>query len=335
MIGWHPDGWIYQQVAQRLANHGVSLFLWLPVLSELGLLTHTHPVIGASGRPPERFTLDETEDFQFYCPNDPANLTAVIDVFDSHFANIGFDGVFLDKIRYPSFANGADGGLSCFCPHCLESYAKAGLDADALTHLPDVRTPFGATAYQNGSYQFDDPMWASFLGLRQDIVFDAISQFVDHLRLDGYQIGLDVFAPFLAPFVGQDITRLSSLADFVKPMMYATTNSPAGLPFETNALLANTGQRQPFSQLLGFDQSHQPFDLQFCANQVTQLQATSLAPVHVGIEVNQIPGVANTSPAYISQCLDAYRDADGIVLSWNLLDMPPAHLQAVAQSISR
>ncbi len=32
--------------------------------------------------------------------------------------------------------------------------------------------------------------------------------------------------------MGQDIRRLLELADFVKPMFYAVTDAPAGLPFE-------------------------------------------------------------------------------------------------------
>ena len=43
-----------------------------------------------------------------------------------------FDGVFLDKFRFPSPANGLDEVLSCFCAHCRRSAAAIGLDLEAV-----------------------------------------------------------------------------------------------------------------------------------------------------------------------------------------------------------
>ena len=337
IMGWSTDPEVYERAAHYLFENGVELYLWLPVFSELGLVHHCRFVIGPSGQPPASYQLDETENFEFYCPNSPENIQACLDVFDQHFAALGFAGVFLDKIRYPSFVNGKDGGLSCFCPRCLTTYEQAGIDVDALMgrigQLANANTPFGVTAYQDGHYQFADDIWRQFFELRANAVSASLHEICDHLRLQGYQIGLDVFAPFMSEFVGQDIAELSHLADFIKPMMYATTFAPAGLPFEMAAMLRETGMSQKAGQyyaLLGLDDSKRPFDIDFCARQIAELSEACVCPVHPGIEINQVPRVADTNPDYIKRCLDAYKDVDGVVLSWNLMDMPTEHLQAVA-----
>ena len=36
-----------------------------------------------------------------------------------------FDGVFLDKIRFPSIANGLQDLFSCFCPFCAQKAASS------------------------------------------------------------------------------------------------------------------------------------------------------------------------------------------------------------------
>ena len=52
-----------------------------------------------------------------------------------------FDGVFLDKIRFPSPANGLDEMLSCFCDHCRAAAKSVDLDLDAVVRFsPIVRS---------------------------------------------------------------------------------------------------------------------------------------------------------------------------------------------------
>jgi len=340
IIGWALLPEIYQQVASLVHDNGAELYLWLPVFSENGLLRDCSPVVGLGGQQAQPFELDDTESFDFYCPNTPANQNALLSIYDEYFAGIGFDGVFLDKIRYPSLASGVDSGLGCFCPRCQDTYSEAGIDIDALqsriSALPYLETPFGISGYQTGRYTFTDSVWDAFFSLRQSIVSVALRDQCTALRQLGLKIGLDVFAPFLSQFVGQDIALLSQLADFVKPMMYSTTLAPAGLPFETAALLRATGMEddpQPYYRIIGYDLSMQPFDLYFCAREIDGLHKSCICPVHPGIEINKMPGVAPTTPEYISRCLEVYADSPGLVLSWNLLDMPPEHLDAVAAGL--
>jgi len=292
IIGWAPEPGIYKQTAAQLRARGVEVYLWLPVFSEVGVLRSCSPVLDTTGQRAAPYQLDATESFDFYCPTDPDNIQAILSIFDQYFDPTDFDGVFLDKIRYPSFANGAFG---CFCPRCQAIFDAAGLS-------------------------FNGHNWQDFFEIRTKIISDALTTICAGFRAKGLSIGLDVFAPFLTDSVGQDIPTLSTLADFIKPMMYARTNAPAGLPFELDAL----------DQAMNITHDQEEYtNLDFCAKQVAWMKAVCACPVYPGFEVNRIQGVADTDPEYIKGCLTAYKDADGVVASWNLLDMPREHLEAL------
>ena len=148
----------------------------------------------------------------------------------------------------------------------------------------------------------------------------------------GYKVGLDVFAPFMSYFVGQDIPALSRLCDFVKPMMYGATFAPAGLPFELealNAATAATNGGHEFCKTLRLDPDMRPFDFEFIQREVKHLANACSCPVYAGVEINRIPGIADTDPAYVKNALSACSDASGYVLSWNMLDAPMEHINAV------
>jgi hypothetical protein len=54
-----------------------------------------------------------------------------------------FDGVFLDKIRFPSPANGLNEVLSCFCDHCRRAAAADGLHLASVAR--SLQEPFVAS----------------------------------------------------------------------------------------------------------------------------------------------------------------------------------------------
>jgi hypothetical protein len=310
ILGWGGGAELYAQTGAYLQSRGVEFFLWLPVFSEVSQLKPCTPVVGYSGEPVGGHGDSEQEDFAFNCPNDPRNLMAVEQVFAERFAGLPFDGVFLDRIRYPSFSSGLDSGLSCFCPRCREQYRSLGFDTAAL--------------YRNRAELFTDRSWQAFLGEKARIVTEAVEFLCMRLRGMGYAIGLDVFAPFLSRFVGQDLPALSRRADFLKPMLYRATQAPAGLPFEWDALLRASGADAPYTP-----------DLDFVKRDLAALTAQSHCPVYAGVEWNRVPGIVNPDPAYLRESLDAYAEAgaQGFVLSWNLLDVPPENLAAAADWI--
>jgi len=145
----------------------------------------------------------------------------------------------------------------------------------------------------------------------------------DSLRARGLAIGMDLYAPFMAPFVGQDYAILSAHADFIKPMLYRQTFAPAGMGFEYGLL------KQAAPGATGYPSF--AMDVAFLES---QLEAMSACPCDKfpGIEINYREGVAPTSPAYVQESLAAVRrfGFDGAVLSWNIMEAPRDHIAACA-----
>ena len=344
LMGMSADRKLNEAVRDYLYQNKIEFYLWLPVFAELDEVKKGYPLIDFHGKDKGDYQLSEREDFTFYCPNHPQNVFNVLRVFEENFSSIGYTGIFLDKIRYSSFANGLNAVLTCFCPFCQIKYREANFDPQDLETsikiLLQKHTPFGAVSYQKGRYIFDDDRWNKFFYLKNQIITDAVRGICQYFQERNYKIGLDVFAPFGSHFVGQDVPALSTFADFVKPMMYRMTNAPAGLPFELDAILqestSNDEQKKAFYKVLGFDPEKQPFDLDFTVKDLKELVQTSKAPVYPGVEINRVRRIAEVNPLYIEETINAYSQTDvkGFVLSWNLLNAPQENIEQIIKMFS-
>jgi len=342
-MGMSVDKDLYARIRDFLYKNDIEFYCWLPVFAELDFLKEGKPLIDYHGKNKTDYALTEREDFTFYCPNHPENLLNVLQVFEEHFASIGFTGVFLDKIRYASFANGLNNVLTCFCPFCQIKYRAAGFVSQnleqAINELPQKHTPFGAIAYNMGRYTFDDDRWNTFFRLKNEFITDALRGLCNYFSERKYTISLDVFAPFVSHFVGQDIPALATFVDSVKPMMYRVTNAPAGLPFELEASLqestSNESQREAFYKLLGFDATQPVFDLDFTVRELEYLVKQSSAPIYPGVEFNRAQ-IAPVTPSYMEETIKAYAQTGvkGFVMSWNLLNAPQENIDQVIKLFS-
>jgi hypothetical protein len=344
IMGWSPDNSnsLYEKTAALFAKHNTEFYLWFPVFSETGLFKDLSPLVSLQGRKIESGTGSKEEDFSFCCPNQPENIEKILAIFEEKFAALPFDGVFLDKIRYPSFAQGHRPGqgfenvLSCFCPHCLEKYSQERLSVNSLKKALSrpASAPLGIKAYYGkGLYAFEEPTISHFFELKALFIFQSLSKICQYFRERNYRIGLDVFAPFLSAFVGQDLIRLSSLCDFMKPMMYRITHAPAGIPFETEALLketvgADSIKRGNFSRIIGIDSQESPCNLSFSVRQIKELASHASCGIYAGIEINKKENIAEVYPEYIEDTIKAYMGS-GLALSWNLLDAPEENLEVL------
>ena len=81
------------------------------------LARRAQPRLGRLGR--EGREVEET--FRFVCPNNPNVRQKAVRRLRELLTRYEFTGVFLDKIRFPSPANGIDEMLSCFCGHCRDA----------------------------------------------------------------------------------------------------------------------------------------------------------------------------------------------------------------------
>ena len=356
IMGWAGGGSretrsLYEKTAVFLEKSNIEFYLWFPVFSETGVLKSLDPLVDLHGRPLESQSgSGKEENFSFCCPGSRHNIEKILEIFEEEFSSMPFSGIFLDKIRYPSFAQGQRGVFSCFCPHCAAEYADPGQVRDALSGT--FSQPLGINGYLGcGTYEFEDPLIMEFFSLKAGFISRSMQRICRYFREKRLKIGFDVFAPFLAPFVGQDLRALSELCDFMKPMMYCITRAPAGLPFETEALLCETGcsnpeKRQRFHEILGLDPRKLPFSLHsqqgehapevnFAARELANLVNSSSSPIYAGMEINRKKNLAEVYPDYIEDAITAYSGAGvrGIVLSWNLLDAPQENLVRVGEVI--
>ena len=327
IIGWSLDKEIYRQVGAALHAKGIDMLLWLPVFAETEEVCNNAPSVDIWGREPANFDLTEGEGFRFTCPSDPQNAANILALYDSRFADCGFNGVFLDRIRTQSFVGGVSGVLSCGDPHCRAQFAAEGVDLEAVKAAIDAQGDafFSVKSFDPAKGpEFADPLAAAFFLAKGHIVSGAVASIADAFRARGLQVGMDLFAPFMAPFVGQDYAILAQHADFIKPMLYRATTAPAGMGFEYELLRRELPGASGYPS---FEMTPEFLD--------SQLDAMAPYPCekYPGIEINYRAGVAETSPEYVRESLShvmAHR-FQGAVLSWNIMEAPDAHIAALGK----
>ena len=327
IIGWSLDQDIYRRVGDYLHSKDIKMLLWLPVFAETEEVCENSLAVDLWGAVPANYDLTAGEGFRFNCPSDPENAARIVGIYDRWFSDCGFDGVFLDRIRTQSFVGGTGGVLSCGCPLCTERFAAEGIDLEAVkaeweAHGDSFLSVTGYTPAEG--FHFENPVAAAFFQAKGHVVSQAVGAIADSLRSRGLEIGMDLYAPFMAPFVGQDYAILSRHADFIKPMLYRQTNAPAGMGFEYELL------RKAAPGATGYPDF--TMDVAFLES---QLEAMAPYPCgkYPGIEINYREGVAPTTPAYVTESVGAVTryGFDGAVLSWNIMEVPDAHVDCLGQ----
>ena len=325
IIGWSLDKEIYRKVGSYLHSKDIKMLLWLPVFAETEEMCDNSPAVDLWGNIPANYDLAAGEGFRFNCPSDKQNAANIVAIYDNHFSDCGFDGIFLDRIRTQSFVSGVCGVLNCGCPICAERYKAEGVDLDAVKAEWDVvgDSFLSVTGYSpSGGFTFENPLAADFFRAKGHIVSGAVADIADTFRSRGLEVGMDLYAPFMAPFVGQDYEILAAHADFIKPMLYRQTFAPAGMGFEYDLLLKAVPDAKGYPELT--------MDLDFLNSQLEAMEPWTCAK-YPGIEINYRDGIVPTSPEYVTESLAAVMSHgfDGAVLSWNIMEAPLAHLDCL------
>ena len=323
IIGWSQDKEIYRQVAEYLHAKNIRMLLWLPVFAETEDVCENTPAVDLWGQVPTHYDLAAGEGFRFNCPTDPKNIANVVAIYDRLFSDCGFDGVFLDRIRTQSFVSGISGVMGCGCPHCVECFAKEGVDIQTVRSEYEAKGDafFSVSGYTPiDGFSFENPVAAAFFKAKGHIVSGSVAAIADSLRSRGLEIGMDLYAPFMAPFVGQDYAVLASHADFIKPMLYRQTFAPAGMGFEYELL------RKAAPNATGYPDFEMNVD--FLHSQLEAMEPYTCRKFP-GIEINYREDIVPTSPEYVSESLKAAlsHGFDGAVLSWNIMEAPLSHLE--------
>ncbi|MBR6457533.1 MAG: hypothetical protein IKS71_02935, partial [Bacteroidales bacterium] len=237
------------------------------------------------------------------------------------------DGVFLDRIRTQSFVSGVGGVLNCGCPLCRERFAAEGVDLEEVKASWEALGDafFNVTSFDPSvGPVFANPLTAKYFEAKGHIVSSSVAAVADSLRARGLEIGMDLYAPFMAPFVGQDYEILARHADFIKPMLYRQTFAPAGMGFEYDLL------RAALPSATGYPSFE--MDAAFLDSQLDAMAPYPCAK-YPGIEINYRAGIVPTSPEYVTESLEHVmaHHFDGAVLSWNIMEAPDAHINALGQ----
>ncbi|MBR4298404.1 MAG: hypothetical protein IKT59_01675 [Bacteroidales bacterium] len=325
IIGWSLDKEIYRKVGEYLHSKDIRMLLWFPVFAETEEMCDNSPALDLWGNIPSNYDLAAGEGFRFNCPSDPQNIANIVAVYDNYFSDCGFDGVFLDRIRTQSFVSGNGGVLNCCCELCTAKFKEEGVDLEIVREAwEDAGDDFlSVTGYTpEGGFVFEDKLTQDFFYAKGHIVSGAVAAVADSLRNRGLEIGMDLYAPFMAPFVGQDYEILTAHADFIKPMLYRQTFAPAGMGFEYDLLKKAAPLAEGYPEF--------EMDLEFLHSQLVAMEPYSCAKFP-GIEINYREKVVPTSPAYVTESLDAVASHgfDGTVLSWNIMEAPLAHLDCL------
>lgn len=353
LIGWRlPPGWLEacREVCQQA---GVGLLRWHPLLTGDGVFMPRPQwqTLGLDGAPIAGF--GGMAEFTFVCPNHPEAAQASLRHVEEICAAGMYDGLFLDRIRFPSPAADPLRHLGCFCPHCVRRAAQEGLDLQEVQHhlRRMTETPQGRVELVRGLLTptaADSPQTQALerlLEFRRRCVTDFTARAAQLARDAALEVGLDCFSPTLTRMVGQDLKALGGCADWIKVMSYAHTLGPAGLPFELLGLLdaltggaglPQTDALQLLEQALGFALPPDRRTLQDAglapqalAEEVRRGVQSAAVPVLTGIELVEIAGVAHLDEAGIAADVRAVRQAGapGVVVSWDLLHIPLQRLE--------
>ncbi len=335
-LGWRLPSKLVDVVADEARQLGCSVWLWQPLLSGDGI--HVPARDSARGPLAPVPWPNGKAEFAFDCPVRATGLAAALERLEAALSVGLWDGVFIDKIRWPSPSRDPSEDLACFCEECRDAAVSHDIDlAFVASCLASARTsPQGRLdlVAELLGRPSDGPL-APFLEWRCARITQAAGAAVERatsIRGAGgerLRVALDVFTPSLARSVGQDIGALAPQAEFVKAMTYLGTHGPAGLPFELCRLsrwLAAGGVDGAIAHLeemLGFDLASREglcvgaLSPHVMEAELGELQELAGEQAAVGIDAVTIPSLAVMDDETLFETARiALTRRTTIVLSW-------------------
>jgi hypothetical protein len=351
LLDWEVSPPIEEAVAQESASTGVELYRWQTWLTgdSHAELPPEWAVVGLDGNPVAGF--DDDIDFTFICPNHSGVEDFLAERLESIAARGLYSGIFLDRIRFPSPAQDLPKNLGCFCKDCARIAADMGFDLESarqyiLSLLDQPQTALELVQrLLDGSNRPPDPL-TRFLDFREHSLTRVIRQAQQAAALLGLKVGLDCFSPSLARMVGQNIPDLSRSSDWIKIMTYPRVWGPAGISFELLSLvdwLLELGlkENEIFQALRVSSRLPVP-------STRAELVAAGLPSSAIRVEIDRgrpgstgslLAGIALVDVKTIHESTEAQIEsdireslaADGLVLSWDLWQIPPRRLETIHQ----
>ena len=333
IMGWNLNGSLCASVGKLLREKGIRFYLWLPVFSEIGNAVPMEPAVNLFGQS-GTFHFGTGEFYQYYCPTSPENLRAVVSLYDTSFSDCGFDGVFLDKVRGPSFIAGAEDVFGCCCVRCRSHLAKRGASSRVLSDfikeygLPRALSLRSFDPQQGFTFLSDEV--ERFFDARTEIYTENILLLTEMFRKKGLSVGLSLFPPCLSRLVGQDTPVLCDAADFISPMLYRRTDGSGGCTYELQAFRNAAAKNIAAYNMLN---SIPIAEDDFIRQQMDVFTPEQKKKVFPGVELTFHKMTARTDPAYVSGSLRLLSRCGlhTAVLAWDLMQAPKENLAAAAR----
>lgn len=327
IIGWNTDPSVYRKLGTYLHEKGIQMVLWLPVFTEISDVAETEPAVDLFGKPIVTPAEQEGKAFVFSCPSSQGNIQAVKDVYERYFAECGFDGVFLDRVRSQSFVTGVSGVLSCGCAECRQAFRQKGVDTDAVRERYELKKDAFfdmAACPADGQFVLEDPLAQRFFEAKEEIIAESVWDLSRFFKEKGLIVGLDLFAPVVSRFVGQNYGMITKYADFIKPMLYRRTDAPAGIGYEYALFEQHAPKARGRVSL--------PEGITLLETQLDAVGKVACGK-YPGIEICYNAELVRTDPDYIAESLAAVRrhGFEGAALCWNIMEAPEAHIEAAAR----
>ncbi len=373
MIWTQYDPEIYTFIIEVCKENDIETYLWFPVLSDICSfeVKEEHLLLNYEGsRGYGKFgkwdMLDSLGNaFKFVCSNNPNVMDQVFDILKDLLRKYDFDGVFFDKIRFPSIANGFESLFTCFCEFCQKKF-EANYNYSLSSFKDNIQSLMSnikkiedkhLKEYQN----FDDLLLAfdlkDFFQFRKNNISELVGNFCDYVHSLNKKIGLDLYTPSLSSIVSQDYERLSLKCDWMKPMFYCHTIGPAGIPFEISVLFQALKQLNPkLSDVAIIEFAEKIVDIEL-SKDYNEIIQEGINEKFIGKEIDKIynlnipenvklyPGVETIiNPDYGTnineEILEIYLKeiklkTPGFIASWNLLHMPEDNLQYISKLINK
>jgi hypothetical protein len=356
IVGWNLPASIVAMCCEECRKAQVEIYRWQPLLCADGEFfpKSEWSMQGADGKKVRGFK--DMPEFTFTCPNNPSAQKAILMRLKEVMWSGPYDGVFLDRMRYPSPLSDPENEIGCFCDHCYQKAKSVDLDLDevrkSIENLCSKKggvNCFVQDLFNPGKCETDNSDRVGvkrFLRFRIQSISDCIKKASRLVHGLGFKVGLDCFSPNLTSPVGQDLSELQPHAEWTKIMSYAHALGPAGIPFELINLLSWLKHRKQFSEKEALTSVSQAVNLKLpetfadFRNQglspgelAKEVGKTSLhdKPVLAGIELVDKVGITNLNSQQIRHDLEAlsHSEVTGLALSWDLWSIPLERLHLV------
>ncbi len=373
LVGFSNDPFLYDYTVKSIHELGAKAYLWYGVLADVGEDTHVPQeayMINYLGRKNAPWGYIQSENFQFICPNHSfvkeVLIPRSINLVEKH----GFDGIFLDRIRFPSMVTGLENHFCCFCKSCQQKAFNYGFDLirfqnyisniiHRIKNISELDLNYVGNVLETGSayglFNLDSEL-SKFYKFREGCIISIVKNIYTEMHYRNKEVGLDLFSPSLSPLVSQNYSQLCKYSDWIKSMSYCYAKGPASLPLEISSIIKIFQQINKdlkydtlevlMGKLIGINNfiiSHNDEKI----SPITDILKHELykartlfnvnIPIYPGFEAVNLPGVCDVGEKEMEQYLRVLIDEnlDGFILSWTLPLMAKENIKVFANYLSK